>query len=205
MDCLKISVRIILSGCLLFAAALVQATTILQVGTSELVNESELVFEGRVQDRWSANNGQVIVTYVRFEVVEVVKGEYGRETLTLQFMGGVVDGEGLVVAASNIPELGEHGVYFVESTTVEMVNPLYGWSQGQFIVEEQAADERVYTVARQPVTGFVDQASPPGTVIATTHALGVGTAGSVSAQALTLQQFKDQVRGLIVAQSEEGE
>lgn len=204
MDYLKIANRIVLSGLLFSAALCVQATTILQVGTTQLVNESELVFEGRVQDRWSAHNGTVIVTYVRFEVVDVVKGEYGQETLTLQFMGGIVGGEGLLVAASNIPEVGEHGVYFVESTTVEMVNPLYGWSQGQFIVEEEAVGERVYTADREPVTAFAGQANPPGAVIATSHALGVGTAGTIPAQALTLQQFKDQVRGLIAGQAEDG-
>jgi len=69
------------------------------------------------------------------------------------------------------------------------VNPLYGWSQGHFIVERDGAgSERVMTNRRLPVTGVMDYKSDEPT-----------TPGKERIQTLS----RGVVRDLVVAQ--EGE
>ena len=54
-----------------------------------------------------------------------------------------------------LPERGEHGIYFIESLEKMQVHPLYGWSQGHFIVGYDAAgSEIVMTNKRLPVKGL---------------------------------------------------
>jgi hypothetical protein len=57
-----------------------------------------------------------------------------------------------------LPQEGEHGIYFVESLERLQVHPLYGWSQGHFIVEHDATGiQRIMTNRRLPVTAVMDK------------------------------------------------
>ena len=111
------------------------ATTIVNIGTIDLINKSKLIFEGKViSTRAEANSQGYIYTYVDFQVLDIIAGVVPEgDQLTLRFTGGVI-GELALDVGAEIPTVGEHGIYFVESTTIPLVNPLFGWSQGHFTV-----------------------------------------------------------------------
>lgn len=123
---------------LLFLSCLsVNATTLVQLQFDEVIEQAEFVFHGHVVAVESRQTGpRMIQTFVRFDVREVLKGDDSITELELSFMGGQVDGRQLMVSELYLPQLGETGYYFVESLSQPMVNPLVGWSQGHFLLEE---------------------------------------------------------------------
>lgn len=126
----------VLLGCTAFAS------TVRDVDFDEAVSRSELVFEGTVVSRResiSPNTGQPF-TYFTFQIREVIKGSYAESTITLGYMGGTKNGYVLSVTDMRMPEVGEHGIYFVESLSRQQVHPLYGWQQWHLIVYRDAAD-----------------------------------------------------------------
>lgn len=112
--------------------------TILQISSDTLVNDAALIFEGEVTAAGSTldDNGYIF-TNVEFIVTDVLTNnpDVG-ETITLIFLGGTIDGRTMDVG-STIPSVGEKGVYFVEDLNTIMINPLIGWSQGHFTIDEQ--------------------------------------------------------------------
>ncbi len=112
-----------------------QATTVARIASTELVSESELIFQGEVvhTESWRAANGRIF-TWVDFNVVEVLKGETPGNGLRLRFSGGQVGDLGMSTGVP-IPQAGEQGIYFVETTRHPLANPLYGWSQGHFVID----------------------------------------------------------------------
>ena len=166
------------------------ATSVREVTMDEMLQQSQFVLEGTVTAIEARENSQErIHSYVTFEITDIIKGEYNSNIITLRFLGGTVDDVTLVVSDMRLPQEGEHGIYFVESLERFQVNPLYGWSQGHFIVElEGAGRERVMTNRRLPVTGVMDDKSDEPT----TH-------GKERIQTLS----RGVVRDLVVAQ--EGE
>jgi len=109
------------------------ASSILKVNIQQLVNQAESVFEGEVVATTPEMNADgSIYTYVDFLVLDVLSGNTNvGETITLRFTGGTVNGLTLDMG-SIIPQTGEHGVYFIESNSTPLINPLYGWSQGHY-------------------------------------------------------------------------
>jgi hypothetical protein len=166
------------------------ATSVREVTMDEMLQQSQFVFEGTVTAIETQENSQKrIHSYVTFEITDIIKGEYHSNIITLRFLGGTVDDVTLVVSDMRLPQEGEHGIYFVESLDRFQVNPLYGWSQGHFIVERDGAgSERVMTNRRLPVTGVMDYKSDEPT-----------TPGKERIQTLS----RGVVRDLVVAQ--EGE
>jgi hypothetical protein len=134
------------------------ATSIREVSMDEMLQQSQFIFEGTVTAIEARQNSQKrIHTYVTLEITDVIKGEYPGNIITLRFLGGTVNDVTMVVSDMRLPQEGEHGIYFVESLKRFQVNPLYGWSQGHFIVERDGTDtERVMTNRRSPVTGVMD-------------------------------------------------
>ena len=137
------------------------ATSVREVSMDELLQQSQFVFEGTVTAIEARQNSQKrIHTYVTFEITDIIKGEYPDNIITLRFLGGTVDDVTMVVSDMQLPQEGEHGIYFVESLERFQVNPLYGWSQGHFIVERDGTgSERVMTNRGLPVTGVMDYMS----------------------------------------------
>ncbi|MBP1747385.1 MAG: uncharacterized protein H6Q54_2000, partial [Deltaproteobacteria bacterium] len=125
-------------------------------------------FEGTVTAIEARQNSQKrIHTYVTFEITDIIKGEYPSSIITLRFLGGTIDDVTMVVSDMRLPQEGEHGIYFVESLERFQVNPLYGWSQGHFIVERDGTgSDRVMTNRRLPVTGVIDSMSDEPTGLA---------------------------------------
>jgi hypothetical protein len=135
------------------------ASSVREVSLNEMIQKSQFVFEGTVTVIEARGNSQKrIHTYVTFEITDVIKGEYPRKTITLRFLGGTVGGVTLAVSDMQLPQEGEHGIYFVESLERLQVHPLYGWSQGHFIVEHDATGiQRIMTNRRLPVTAVMDK------------------------------------------------
>jgi len=121
--------------CLCFSTSSL-ASSILEVDFQQIVNKSEAIFEGEVvatTAEMSADGN--IYTLVDFLVLDVMSGDLNvGESITLRFTGGSANGLTLSVG-STIPTIGEHGVYFIESIDTQLLNPLYGWSQGHYRVQ----------------------------------------------------------------------
>lgn len=140
-----------------FATSLANATSILQLTFDDLVQKSELVFEGRVvasDSRWNDTRTE-IYTEVTFEISEIIKGGITGDSIVLSFAGGEVGRDNFAVQALIFPKIGETGIYFVERTDIDMMNPLLGWSQGHFVIE----NDQLMTNQRKKVMG-VTQVTP---------------------------------------------
>ena len=185
------------------------ATTILGMDIDKVANDAELIFEGEVilhETRQNSNTG-IIHTYVTFTVHDVVKGDFSADTIELKFAGGTFMGQIVEVRGLKIPKEGENGIYFVESTSRDLLNPLIGWSQGHFIIEQELGERRVRTIDRQTVTDIQSVSSIPS-VIKKPQAIVEGD-GDVAAgvlvdssslsieRALTVEEFKNRILDLL--------
>jgi hypothetical protein len=133
------------------------ASSVRQVTMDEMLQQCQFVFEGKVLSLEAEENSQKrIHTYVAFEIQDIIKGEYSSDTITLSFLGGTVGDVTMGVSDMKFPQVGERGIYFVESLERSQVHPLYGWSQGHFLVQpDDKGTDRVMTSSEQPVTGVM--------------------------------------------------
>lgn len=134
----------------------VHATSVVEVTMEEMLQHSALVFEGRVVGmKVREDNNGIIQTRVTFEIDEIIKGDVKNKKITLSFLGGEVAGRKQSVSNMHTPALNEHGIYFVESPERNLVQPLYGWSQGHFKIKHDVAGKgRVFTRSGRPVRGI---------------------------------------------------
>jgi hypothetical protein len=203
---MKPSLQFSLLWLMLWCAAQAEATAIQQMDLSEVAGASELVFEGRVvgTEVRPGPDGRGIYTYVTFQVLDAIKGQALGETIQLRFLGGTLGDLTLAVSDMHVPQLGEHGIYCVESLHRSQANPLYGWDQGQYIVRVDPTDgqEKVYTRGQQAVTGFLPETLPGGTrPFSRGYALGLSVRREgAPSQALTVEQFKQGLRDLLSRQ-----
>ncbi len=185
------------------------ATTILGMDIDQVVLDAEFIFEGEVvftETRQQSGSG-IISTYVTFAVIDVLKGDYDADSIELKFMGGIYNGEVVRVSGLRIPEDGEQGIYFVESTSRDLINPLIGWSQGHFIIVDDNGERRISTADDKPVTQVQSVANIPSaikkpqTVIEGDNdaAAGVTTDSNPIRinRALSVPQFKAEILGII--------
>ena len=107
----------------------------------------------------------------------------------------------------NYTKDGEQGIYFVKSTSRNLLNPLLGWSQGHFLIHEVLGERRMRTIDQKPVIQIQAVSSIPPS-IKKPQALIEGN-GDVAAgvnvdpdeltteRALTVDEFKDSILELI--------
>lgn len=195
----------LLLALLQFLPIAVNATTILGMDIDAVAQRAELVFEGQViQHNTQENAAGMIVTYVTFEVRDVVKGSYSEQFLELKFTGGTLNGQIMEVSGLRMPELNEEGIYFVESISRDLINPLIGWSQGHYIINDNEGERRVSTVDRMPVTEIMPTGSIPRAIKRpqaiidgnADPATGVVTEASplLIDRAMTVEDFKARIR-----------
>lgn len=201
-----------LATCLLAVACLPlhsAATTILGLDIDDVARDAVLIFEGEVlvrETRRDALSG-LINTYVTFNVIDVIKGDYQGETLELRFTGGAFNGQMVDISGLVIPADNEKGIYFVESLDTNMLNPLLGWSQGHYLIVDDNGTERISTIDNRPVTDVQPVTQIP-LVIKKPQALiegngevatGVMTESSAIQinRALTVDEFKSRINSLI--------
>ena len=173
------------------------SSSVLAVSLEQLSTASQLIFEGEVIDMTADFNADQtsIHTYVTFRVVDVVKGTYTQPEITLRFLGGTVGEIGLNVSDSTLPELGEAGIYFVESLDRFQVNPFYGMDQGHFLILESTGQRIMTTRNRRVITELMTNDPPPtaGLSNGIARGLSVNEAGA-SPSSVTVSQFKQVVR-----------
>ena len=178
-------------------AAVPSSSSVLAVSLEQLSTASQLIFEGEVIGKTSAFNANQtsIHTYVTFRVVDVIKGTYNQPEITLRFLGGTVGEIGLNVSDSTLPELGEAGIYFVESLERFQANPLYGMDQGHFLILEARSQRIMVTRSRRVITSLLsdDQPSVDGLSNGIARGLSIDEAGG-SPAGVTVFQFKQAIR-----------
>lgn len=193
----------------LFAFSTASATTILGMDIDRVVADAEFVFEGAVinsETRQDSNSG-IISTYVTFQINDVIKGDYSGDSVELKFMGGVFNGQIVEVSGMRIPEMDEQGIYFVESMSRDLINPLIGWSQGHFIIHDDNGTRRISTAGDQPVLEVEAVSAIPRSIkkpLSTVEgnsdiAAGVMTESSsiMIERALTVEEFKSRITDLL--------
>lgn len=185
------------------------ATTILGMDIDKLVKDAEFVFEGEVilhETRQDSNSG-IVNTYVTFKINDVLKGDYSSDLIELKFAGGTFNNQVVEVSGLVIPKDGEQGIYFVESTSRNLLNPLLGWSQGHFLIQEVLGERRMRTIDQKPVIQIQAVSSIPpsikkpqaliegnGDVAA---GVNVDISGLPTERGLTVDEFKDSILELI--------
>ena len=178
------------------------AASIRQIGTAEMLGAAEMVFHGRVLSiQYEPGTvGDSILTRVTFEIFDIVKGRYSGSTMDLTFLGGRLNGIEMKIAGMTVPRRGEEGVYFIESVSRPMINPIYGWDQGHFLVSQSPDREKgqIYTLQSKPVVDVVMQESPTTAAISKGTAVGIMTLEADSKQqAITVRQFKRKLRRML--------
>ena len=194
----------------LFAFSSASATTVLGLDIDKVVADAEFVFEGAVinsETRQDSNSG-IISTYVTFQINDIIKGDYSGDSIELKFMGGVFNGKIVQVSGMRIPEMAEQGIYFVESMSRDLINPLIGWSQGHFIIHDDNGTRRISTAGNQPVieveavSAIPRSIKKPQSVVEgnTDIAAGVMTETSpiMIERALTVEDFKSRIADLLI-------
>lgn len=199
-------VRILPALVLLCSFVNVHASTVLQMSFGEVIDKSELVFEGRVTNLESRRiQDGSIHTFVSFQIIELVKGQFASDTIELRFLGGEVDGRGLQVSDMQMPERGETGIYFVESLREFQVNPFVGWAQGHYLIEEIGNGDKIVTTAsHDPVVSVEATEKAAMTIQQPSFSKGVASGvsvrrGIVSAATIgiSVDQFKASVREIV--------
>jgi len=185
------------------------ATTILGMDVDKLVADAEFIFEGEVVHRETRQNQSsgLINTYVTFNIIDVIKGDYSGTSLELKFTGGTFNGQIVEVSGLVIPTEGEQGIYFVESLNTDMLNPLLGWSQGHYLIVDDNGVRRMSTVDNKPVIDVQPVANIPQTIKKPQAiiegdgdvAAGVMTESSnlEIERALSVDEFKSRIEALI--------
>lgn len=175
------------------------ATSLLQLSFEELVNNSALIFEGRVIDLEARQTGpRSIHTFVTFEILDIIKGDYRASTIELSYLGGRVGDIELTVSEMQFPAMGETGIYFVENPAEEFIHPLVGWSQGHYLIRQlDNLRQEVTTAEGQAVVG-VEETSTTAMPMLLEHGDTVRglriQALTAPAAAMTPAAFKDKVR-----------
>ena len=144
-------------ACLIASASMPsEAASVRQTSVGEMLAMCELVFEGRAVETGAelTEDGEIF-TWVDFVVIDVVKGGPVASPLRLHFMGGIVGERGMDVGGMRVPEVGERGIYFVESLQRRQVHPLFGWDQGRLrLFQALDGSLRVTNANGEPVVGL---------------------------------------------------
>jgi len=190
----------VIALCLISTVCL--ASSVWQIGIEKVISASEFVFEGQViksEVRAAGEHNNFPFTYVTFEIIEAIEGDYPGETIELGFLGGTLSGRTLAIPDMHLPQVGEHGIYFVETLSQQQVHPLYGWDQGHYVVKPDLRDGnlKVYTRALNPVIGIKpsDPLGPRG--LSTGYAAGLKV--QPKAEAISVDEFKAELRKLMEA------
>ena len=168
--------------------------SVLSVSLEQLSKSAQLIFEGEVigaASHFNANETS-IHTYITFRVVDVIKGTHGGPEITLRFLGGTVGEISLDVPESTLPELGERGIYFVESLEHFQVNPLYGMDQGHFLIFESEGRSVMTTRNKRVITGLPHDSKPRSAELS--NGVARGLAMDEAGGGVTVNQFKQAVR-----------
>jgi hypothetical protein len=187
----------VLAICLL--PGLLSASSIKRADMAEITRDAQLVFEGRVIGTRveQAPGERSIHTWVRFEVLDIIKGSYDKPDIELSFLGGTRGDLTVRVSDMQIPRMGEHGIYFVEDTGRRLVNPLIGWSQGHFLVKyDNRLKRQTITTLNGQTVRDIDTGARRSSLAELSHgvAYGVITEETPHRQSIDPDGFKSLIR-----------
>lgn len=173
------------------------ASSIKQLDIAELLTQSEIVFEGQVikqNSRWNATKTDIL-TDITFRIDDVVIGSYSNTELTLSFVGGTIDQTTVTIEGSKMPSLNESGVYFVSSTSRQLVNPIAGWAQGHFLTKRDESGTMRMMTQNEALITELNLNQPKTKYISDGVATGViqSKSGTIS-KAMALSDFKSLLR-----------
>lgn len=180
---------------LLLCAALARATSVIPPSFPELVQEADSIHRGRVVDiqavRATAPDGTPIIkTHVTLALERTLKGAE-RTTITLEFLGGTIGDESLVVTGMPKFNLGAVEYVFVQRNGVQFC-PLVAMGHGRYRVARDAASNRDY-LARDngtPLTDLAEVEIPLAAQAALPPAIRAAQAASAVTRALTPAAFE---------------
>ena len=184
------------------------ATVIEELSFGEIADRAVVIFTGEVTDlRVEQPRPGKLITVATFSVSDVIKGPADLSQVELKFLGGTLGIKTMRVIGSRHPKRGESGIYFVESLSGNLINPLLGWSQGHFLIQNDENDEaRVTTVDGRPVLGLSAvsptqelplPAPPPGTGGGAGIEVITGGPEAARSGAMKPEAFVSGIRGLI--------
>jgi hypothetical protein len=140
--------RLALLLLVLATGSLLRATTVVAPTFAELVSEADTIFRGKVTAvqarRVAATDagGPLIKTFVTFIVERVLKGTAPQE-VTLEFLGGTVGADSLVVTGMPKFSPGAREIVFVQRNGVQFC-PLVAMRHGRYrILRDEAAAREV--------------------------------------------------------------
>lgn len=135
-----------------------RATTVAPPSFEHLVAKAELIVRGRVLEvhaAWADSpQGRVIKTYVTFAVQRALKGAAGAQ-LTLSFLGGELDGQGMRISGMPQFVVGQTEILFVAGNGVRFC-PLVAMMHGRYRVQSDAATGREF-IARNDGVPLVSE------------------------------------------------
>lgn len=101
-------------------------TVVLPVDLKDLTVNAELIFVGTVSDIRSQKEANKIYTYVTFSDLQLIKGIYLEEIITVRFDGGTVRGETFRIPGMPKFVVGERDLLFL-AANFRSVCPIVGW------------------------------------------------------------------------------
>lgn len=182
-------------------------STLVQLSFSEVAAQAQYIFEGEViasESQYVADGS--IRTFVRFQINDVLKGEYSGDTIDLSYLGGQVGTRHMQVSDMQTPTIGEVGIYFVESIDLAMPSPLVGWAQGHYIIVNDNGQSTMQTASGSAVIGInePDNSVSQNGGISSGLAKGVIVPKSALSQGLSrpmsVNSFKDSIRDVLQEQ-----
>ena len=111
-----------------------QATVLIPKDFNDLTREADVVFVGTVIDiysEWRDPEQTGIYTYVIFDDLEIIAGDYQDAEMTVRFSGGQVGDIKTEYAGVPRFNLGERNLLFLSGNFIELC-PVVGWIQGNF-------------------------------------------------------------------------
>lgn len=129
-----------------------QASSVISLSFSEVVARAEIIVQASVVEgsTHTVIRGEAPWTCEVLAVSKSIKGPAANE-LTLCFLGGQIDGENYTVTDITMPEEGRDGFFFLYDGAHNYTNPIVGWTQGAYYIEEVSGKRIVTTLDHSPI------------------------------------------------------
>lgn len=186
--------KVFVANFLVLFGPLAQSATIQQIGTVELLEKSQLIVHAYVITSWTevGPKDASVVTKVVLGINDVLKGDFEQPTMELTFLGGTLGPIRQHIAGSNIPVVGEEGIYFLEDPDRFLINPFFGWTQGHYRVRGE--DRTLTTFEGRPVFALRSATAPSVIRFAHDAAAGIVTNPELpDMQPMSVDDFKLQL------------
>ena len=128
----------------LFAAEVGTATTAVMLTDEDLIASSRVILIGDVQSvsaQWDADH-QTISTYVKVNVVRLLKGQLQNQTVVFKQLGGHIGDEATVIFGAPEYKAGQQALLFLDTRQDGTLRVAHLF-QGNYVIVEQAGRQRV--------------------------------------------------------------